>query len=395
MLQDAVSVLGIAVLSALEDKSVCEQAVSTACCGNKTVCDFIASGCQMIANPDHDNEQECMNMCDFITATEVEARESKCNSAPGCVFVPSDGSSVAVSMLILLAKLAAVIVILLILARFVLKPLFEKFAGSLELLYFGSMGYCVGLAGIAASANFSGEITAFLAGVSLTHLPYKLHIVGKMEPVKSLGVAIFFIALGLETKLDDTFVKAIPAGVVLALVSIASTLPLFMVLGYIARVKAHNTFMIGTLMSQISEFSLILCSLCKQANVFEDQVLTVFTVAAIISIVVSSIGHQQVDPLWRFVQQTVLFKKLEARYRRGHSRHQSIDSMATGGRRSTRLTASQLMEAGIRGDRAVDALFSLEAARTIRGTMLTPPPPGLMEDWEAEEETFADFRLRN
>ena len=79
-----------------------------------------------------------------------------------------------------------------------LNKLFNQFARSLELLYLGSLGYAFGLAAIAVRAGFSGEITAFLAGVSVAQLPYKMHIESKMEPIKSLGVAIFFLALGLQ-----------------------------------------------------------------------------------------------------------------------------------------------------------------------------------------------------
>ena len=129
----------------------------------------------------------------------------------------------------------------------------------------------MGTAGVAVTVGFSGEITEFLAGVSLTHLPYKLHIVGKVEPIKSLGVAIFFIALGLRLKIDQSMVDALPAGIGLALLAVFGTLPLFMILGFWARLQARTTFMIGMLMNQISEFSLILCTLCVRAGVFEES----------------------------------------------------------------------------------------------------------------------------
>ncbi len=386
VLQDAVSVLGIAVLDSLKVETACEQINKISCVGaNETQCGIFGDGCMY-------KDGSCLNACNDIelSSLDPDTHNITCSSVGGtgvCALVVAESGSIIVAFAVLFAKLAAVIVILLILAKYVLGPLFEKFASSLELLYFGSLGYCVGLAAIAAKANFSGEITAFLAGVSLTELPYKLHIVGKMEPIKSLGVAMFFCALGLRMPLDEKMLAAIPAGIVLALVAIVTTLPLFMVLGYAARLKAYNTFMIGTLMSQISEFSLILCSLCVRANVFDEEVLTVFTVAAVISIVVSSLGHQQVDWLWRFVQRRWFFQKLDAHYRRGHARHASMDSTATGDRRSTRLTETQLMEMGVRGSRALsDAPFT----ESDDGEGAVPPkPPGLVEEWDDEAKELA------
>ena len=40
--------------------------------------------------------------------------------------------------------------------------------------------------------------------MSVADLPYKMHLESKMEPIKSLGVAIFFIALGLQIPVDET-----------------------------------------------------------------------------------------------------------------------------------------------------------------------------------------------
>ena len=169
--------------------------------------------------------------------------------------------SIAVSVLILFAKLLAAMVVCFLLERFVLNRVFAAFARSLELLYLGSLGYATGLAALAVAAGFSGEITAFLAGVSLSRLPYKMHIETKMEPIKSLGVAIFFITLGLGLELGREMVESLPVGFGLALFKLIGTLPLFAVLGLMAGIKSHTVFMLGLLMNQISEFSLILCTL--------------------------------------------------------------------------------------------------------------------------------------
>ena len=70
----------------------------------------------------------------------------------------------------------------------------------------------------------------------------------------------------------------------------------------IARLKSHNIFMMGLLMNQISEFSLILCTLCVRAGVLDPTVLTVMTVAAVVSIIISSIGHIFIDQIYEKIQ---------------------------------------------------------------------------------------------
>ena len=224
-----------------------------------------------------------------------------------CVFSEASGGGIGIKILLLFVKLFLVCILFAILNRYVLEKLFSKFAQSLELLYLGSLGYSFGLAAAAISfefvdeGGFSPEITAFLAGVSIAQLPYKMAIESKMEPIKSLGVAMFFLSLGLQLNMDQETLAAVPIGLSLAFFNLLLTLPLFMILGWTARLKSHDIFMLGLLMNQISEFSLILCTLAVRAGVLDPIVLTTMTVAAIVSIVLSSIGHIFVDDLYELV----------------------------------------------------------------------------------------------
>lgn len=223
-----------------------------------------------------------------------------------------EGGSVAGPVLILFGKLFAAMAICFLLERLVLNRLFAMFARSLELLYLGALGYATGLAAIGVTAGFSGEITAFLAGVSLSQLPYKMHIETKMEPIKTLGVAIFFISLGLSLELGKPMLDALPIGLFLAIFTVVATMPLFAALGYAAGVKSHTAFMLGMLMNQISEFSLILCTLTVRAGVFDNVVLTTMTVAAVVSIIISSIGMGQIDWFWVKLQRLACLRCLDS-----------------------------------------------------------------------------------
>jgi hypothetical protein len=121
---------------------------------------------------------ECKDACYYLTDSsdaEATSLESVCSAVSACAYSPDEGGGgILEAILILIAKLVAACVILYFLARFVLEKMFELFASSLELLYLGSLGYCTGLAALAIKLEFSGEIMAFLAGVSLTQLEYEL-----------------------------------------------------------------------------------------------------------------------------------------------------------------------------------------------------------------------------
>eukprot|EP00584_Thalassiosira_punctigera_P009361 CAMPEP_0172539054 /NCGR_PEP_ID=MMETSP1067-20121228/10331_1 /TAXON_ID=265564 ORGANISM="Thalassiosira punctigera, Strain Tpunct2005C2" /NCGR_SAMPLE_ID=MMETSP1067 /ASSEMBLY_ACC=CAM_ASM_000444 /LENGTH=1059 /DNA_ID=CAMNT_0013324677 /DNA_START=41 /DNA_END=3220 /DNA_ORIENTATION=- len=288
---------------------------------------------------------------------------------------------IAVSVLVLFGKLLATMLVCFLLERFVLNRMFAMFARSLELLYLGALGYATGLAAIAVTAGFSGEITAFLAGVSLSRLPYKMHIETKMEPIKSLGVAIFFISLGLRLELGSEMVDALPIGFGLALFTLFATMPLFAALGVPAGLRSHTVFMLGMLMNQISEFSLILCTLCVRAYVFEPVVLTVMTVAAVVSIIVSSMGHAHIDAIYLRMQRMACLKCLDARRARKLLRDNDKE-------RSTATPAepSTAVEPG--GDKRTGATSTVDPS-------LPPPLPlvrrrpsglGIAEDWAFEDQ---------
>eukprot|EP00581_Thalassiosira_minuscula_P014508 CAMPEP_0183711958 /NCGR_PEP_ID=MMETSP0737-20130205/7271_1 /TAXON_ID=385413 /ORGANISM="Thalassiosira miniscula, Strain CCMP1093" /LENGTH=1045 /DNA_ID=CAMNT_0025940531 /DNA_START=202 /DNA_END=3342 /DNA_ORIENTATION=+ len=312
-----------------------------------------------------------------------------------------DGSSggIAASILILFGKLVAAMVIIIILERFVLNRLFSMFARSLELLYLGALGYATGLAALAVTAGFSGEITAFLAGVSISRLPYKMHIETKMEPIKALGVAVFFISLGLKLELGQEMLDALPIGFGLAVFTLFATLPLFAALGFLAGLKSHTVFMLGMLMNQISEFSLILCTLCVRAYVFEPVVLTVMTVAAVVSIIVSSMGHAHMDATYRRMQRWACLRGLDThrakKLLRENNKNKGAAAKKGKGNDDDDSGEKDSVEDGI-----VEAIPAADNGETGTGdrseqwTPLSPDRPshlGTAEDWAFEDQLKQRF----
>ena len=271
VLQDAASVLGLAVLGGLSSSTgSCTQIKGTNCAAAGTdfgACQALGVGCifrnqtasasrRMLLSAvtssssssmaaDHGCIDACASLLDETSCEAFLNVENNGTGFQACTFIGGGGDSIVVNIVLLFAKLLAACLILAVLARFILPKLFESFARSLELLYIGTLGYTFGCAAIAVSAGFSAEITAFLAGVSIAQLPYKMHIESKMEPIKSLGVEIFFLALGLQLDLDQAALDALPVAIGLSLFKLMLMLPLFMALGYCARLKSHNVFMLG------------------------------------------------------------------------------------------------------------------------------------------------------
>lgn len=392
VLQDAASVLGIAVLGGLQqgagtcvaadDAPDCADATdASGCAALGPACAYVGGRRRLAAAA----ASVCADVCgsvDLSSASADDGGRALCEAA-SCVFAEPAGKGIGVEVALLFAKLVATIFVCWLLNRFVLDRVFEAFARSLELLYLGSLGYATGLAAIAVTAGFSGEITAFLAGVSIAQLPYKMHIETKMEPIKSLGVAIFFISLGLKLEIDQRMLDSLPVGLGLAVIQLVATLPLFMGLGVLAGLKAHNVFMLGLLMNQISEFSLILCTLCVRAEVFEPIVLTVMTVAAVLSIVVSSMGHAFVDQIYDRMRRWPCLVCVDNRHRRRNARQLDVTKKNEEDRDVE--TGSASAENG--GDDDVDRPADFDAPREEPSLHCKRPSTmDLGEEWAFEDQ---------
>jgi hypothetical protein len=57
------------------------------------------------------------------------------------------------------------------------------------------------------------------------------------------------LALGLQLNLDQAALDALPVAIGLSVFKLVLMLPLFMLLGYCARLKSHDVFMLGLYVS--------------------------------------------------------------------------------------------------------------------------------------------------
>ena len=197
-------------------------------------------------------------------------------------------------------KMFILAAILFFVTKYILNPLFKFFARSPELLFIGTLGYGMGVAGLCEVVHFSSGIGAFFAGATLAALPYRHEIEDKVEPLKAFGIILFFIGLGFDIAgLNvDQILGGMVDGIVLALMVVIVTIPLMLVLGYLSRLKGRPAFLMGAIINQSSEFSLMLAVLCLQYKIFDAHLFIVVTLIVLITFFLSSLGHQFMDPLY-------------------------------------------------------------------------------------------------
>jgi CPA2 family monovalent cation:H+ antiporter-2 len=143
-------------------------------------------------------------------------------------------------------------------------PRFVNYVGrqrSNELLVLTVLGLCFSMAAFARTIGFSEAIGAFVMGVIVSESKFIGDVVRRIEPIKDLFGAIFFISVGmlvdlsLFTKLDFVLTALVITAVFVVAKLISCTVSTF-----ITGFGARNSIGAGLSMIAIGEFSLMIAA---------------------------------------------------------------------------------------------------------------------------------------
>lgn len=172
--------------------------------------------------------------------------------------------------------------------KYVLSYLFRKFDKILEYVFLVAIGWCLGIAELAAWLGLSHEIGAFIAGVSIATGPISLFIAESLKPLRDFFLIIFFFAIGASFQLDPLAEVIIPA-IVLAAVALALKPYVFaFILKNFGKEEVDVATEVGFRVGQLSEFSILLGALALNVGVIGHKAAYLIHVATIITFVISS-----------------------------------------------------------------------------------------------------------
>ncbi len=157
---------------------------------------------------------------------------------------------------------------------------------SRELFLLTSVLICFGVAWITSAAGLSLSLGAFLAGLMLSESEYSHQTLANMLPFKDLFTSLFFISVGMI--LDLSFIAQNAAHVTLftlAAMLLKAILCILVVLlmGYPIRVAVAS----GLVLSQIGEFSFVLCTVCIAYGVLGGAQASLFLSVSTLSMLVT------------------------------------------------------------------------------------------------------------
>lgn len=206
----------------------------------------------------------------------------------------------------------ALIVLLFLFARYIIPKLLNKLARSQEELLLFSVGWCMVVASAFYLFDFSIEVGALLAGISLAASPYKQEISSKMKSLRDFFILLFFVMLGSQMSFGT--INGQWGAIVLFSVFVLLGNPLIVmiimgVLGYTKRTAFHA----GLTVAQISEFSFILIALGISVGHLGQEILSFVTIVGVITIAGSSYMILYSDQLYNLLRPFLgIFEKANA-----------------------------------------------------------------------------------
>ena len=163
----------------------------------------------------------------------------------------------------------------------------KSVAKSQELLFLFSICWCFLVAALFAFFGFSIEIGALLAGMVLSISPYGTEISAKIRPLRDFFLIIFFIILGLNIDLPSIKNIIVDALILSGIALILKPIILMTFMGLFKYTK-RVSFLVGTSLAQISEFSLIILMLGVSLGHIPVEILYTLTLTLVITILAST-----------------------------------------------------------------------------------------------------------
>ncbi|MES2922436.1 MAG: cation:proton antiporter [Verrucomicrobiota bacterium] len=166
-------------------------------------------------------------------------------------------------------------------SRFVLPSIFRFISRLPELMLVGALAWCFALAGLAGHLGLSREMGALVAGVMISTLPYTLDIAAKVTNIRDFFVTLFFVGLGLTIPVP-TWNFALWTAVICGFVVASRLITVFPTL-HRMRLGHRVSLLPAINLCQISELSLVLLALGKEAGDVSENTLSIaaFSFAAL------------------------------------------------------------------------------------------------------------------
>jgi CPA2 family monovalent cation:H+ antiporter-2 len=192
--------------------------------------------------------------------------------------------NVGYELLITLGKATALVVVLILAARFLMPAFIYRVARtqSRELFLLTIIMVALSVAWLTYSIGLSLALGAFLAGLIISESDYSEHALGNIMPFLDIFTSFFFVSIGMlldfRVIIEQPEVILFFAIIVLILKTLIGTFAIY-ILGYPLR----TALMAGLALSQVGEFSFILSKSGIEAGILSAENYQLFIAVSVLT----------------------------------------------------------------------------------------------------------------
>lgn len=187
---------------------------------------------------------------------------------------------------LLLLSLPGLILFAYIFERYALIKLIIRFDKIQEYIFLVAIGWCLGMAELAAALGLSHEIGAFIAGVAVATSPISFFIAESLKPLRDFFLVLFFFSVGAAFNLRMLPEVLVPASLLAVLTLLIKPL-VFKALLRGSGESPERAVEIGVRLGQISEFSLLIAILALDSQAIGPEASYLIQVSTLITFIAS------------------------------------------------------------------------------------------------------------
>lgn len=171
--------------------------------------------------------------------------------------------------------------------KLIIPRLSHFIAKSQELLSLFAIAWCIAMTSLSEYIGFSGEVGAFLAGISLASSDFKEAISSRLVSLRDFLLLFFFVSLGSNLNLS-LIGEQVPSAIIFSVfVLVGNPIIVLIIMGAMGYRK-RTALLAGFTVAQSSEFSLIFAGMGLAIGHITDEVVGLITLVGLITIGLST-----------------------------------------------------------------------------------------------------------
>lgn len=205
-----------------------------------------------------------------------------------------------------LLKFISLFAIAFLLSKYFFPGIFRFAAKHQELLLVTSLAMCFLFSLGFLYLGYSIAIGAFIAGIALGNLEYRLEIIAKVKSLKDFFALLFFVSLGMGLSLAVLSEGWIPLVLLLAIVLLVKPLIISIICSLFKYTK-KPAFLTGISLAQVGEFSIIIASQGFFLGHISQELFSLVVLLALVTFTLTSYFKRSEQRLYSLLRKPLSF----------------------------------------------------------------------------------------